>query len=51
MILSYEGLKDAEAWKNAGIVDLNTFCGISTSAPSALYRSAYEQTAWYQATN
>lgn len=46
-----ERFYSAYPWKNAGIVDLNTFCGISTSAPSALYRSAYEQTAWYQATN
>lgn len=37
--------------RNAGICELTSFCGISTSAPSILYRSAYEQTSWYKATN
>lgn len=30
---------------------INVFTGMSTSAPSPLYRSAYEQTAWYKATH
>ena len=34
-----------------GIYRINVFTGMSTSAPSPLYRSAYEQTAWYKATN
>jgi hypothetical protein len=37
--------------RNAGICELTSFCGISTSAPSILYRSAYEQMSWYKATN
>ncbi len=34
-----------------GVYDINVFTGMSTSAPSTLYRSAYEQTAWYKATH
>lgn len=33
-----------------GVYDIKAFTGISTSAPSRLYRSAYQQTAWYEAT-
>lgn len=36
---------------NRGICDLTSFCGISTSAPSVLYRDTYIETAWYKATN
>ena len=35
----------------SGKYRVNVFTGMNTSAPSPLYRSAYEQTAWYQATN
>ena len=46
-----ERFYSAYPWRNSGICELETFCGISTSAPSVLYRSAYEQTSWYKATN
>ena len=46
-----ERFYSAYPWRNSGICELETFCGISTSAPSILYRSAYEQTSWYKATN
>lgn len=38
---------------NRGIypVDINAYSGISTSAPSTIYRNEYKQTAWYKATN
>lgn len=36
---------------NSGKYRVNNFTGMSTSAPSSLYRSAYEQTAWYKATH
>lgn len=36
---------------NRGICDITSFCGVSTSAPSVLYRDAYVETAWYKATN
>ena len=38
---------------NRGIyqIDVDTYSGISTSAPSTIYRSEYKQTAWYKATN
>lgn len=35
----------------SGVYDIDSFTGMSTSAPSSLYRSAYEQTAWYKATH
>lgn len=34
-----------------GQYKVNIFTGMNTSAPSVLYRSAYEQTAWYKATH
>lgn len=34
-----------------GQYDIEVFTGMNTSAPSSLYRSAYEQTAWYKATH
>ncbi|MBR5138066.1 MAG: hypothetical protein IKV12_00780 [Alistipes sp.] len=34
----------------SGVYDINAFSGVNTSAPSSLYRSAYQQTAWYKAT-
>ena len=34
-----------------GKYKIDIFTGMNTSAPSSLYRSAYEQTAWYQATH
>lgn len=46
-----EKFYSAYPWQNSGICELNKFCGISTSAPSILYRSDYEQTSWYKATN
>ena len=35
----------------SGKYRINVFTGMSTSAPSPLYRSAYEQTSWYKATH
>ena len=35
----------------SGKYKVNVFTGMNTSAPSPLYRSAYEQTAWFKATN
>ena len=34
-----------------GRYKIKVFTGMNTSAPSALYRSAYKQTAWYKATH
>ena len=38
---------------NRGIyqIDVDSYSGISTSAPSTIYRSEYKQTAWHKATN
>lgn len=35
----------------SGRYKIDVFTGMSTSAPSPLYRSAYEQTSWYKATH
>lgn len=34
-----------------GKYKINIFTGMNTSAPASVYRSAYEQTAWYKATH
>lgn len=34
-----------------GKYDIKVFTGMNTSAPSALYRDSYEQTAWHKATH
>ena len=41
-------------WSNlgaAGEYPISTFSGLTTSAPSSLYRADYKNTSWYKATN
>jgi hypothetical protein len=41
-------------WTNLGVAGeypIKSFSGLTTSAPSILYRSDYENTAWYKATH
>ena len=50
VISKYSLSKFYSSYGVRGVYDINTFTGISTSAPARLYRSAYQQTAWYEAT-
>lgn len=41
-------------WSNygvSGVYPITTFCGLTCSEPSVLYREDYTQTAWYKATH